>query len=386
MVHSLFNRERVFRSYSFRGNKLVERVSAKEINVGNIFAPLGNDHFFSVFAYGKERNDFIVRTFRVKLNLTVLIGYAECFYGGLSRIYPIARIIDFFAERFRPDLAIPVGEIFKSVRIRHHNGNVLASLHRDVLQNGVHKRGVFVQIFIHRNSVHISRARQKLAYIHARYRRGKQSYGAKFGKSSADTVGNIERLITFRFGDFYKITRFSGSRRDNMILNVIAELFFKSFVNDKILRHSFGGGTALRYNVEYRFFNVDNIEKRSHSLGVYVVFYVKLRGFSVSRGEIVIMKVAKRLKYRYRSERASAYAEYDEILHIFSYIFSDFVYFRNYFSLIERKFRPAEPALTSFGRDFLNRFIRLYSVFVKFVFRYTLCPDKIFHHVVVIKP
>ena len=101
-----------------------------------------------------------------------------------------------------------------------------------------------------------------------------------------------------------------------MILNVIAELFFKRFVNDKILRHSFGGGTALRYNVEYRFFNVDNIEKRSHSLGVYVVFYVKLRGFSVSRGEIVIMKVAKRLKYRYRSERASAYAEYDEILHI----------------------------------------------------------------------
>ena len=158
MIHSLFNGERVFRGLSFRIDEFVHGVTAKEMHVRNIFATLRNCRFFSVFVYGDESYDLIVRSFGVKLNLTVLIGYAERFNRGLPRVDSYAVIIHFFTERFRPDLAIPVREVFKPVGIRHHNGNVFTSLHGDILQNRVHKRRVFAEIFIHGNSRHIRRA------------------------------------------------------------------------------------------------------------------------------------------------------------------------------------------------------------------------------------
>lgn len=58
-------------------------MAAKEMNVGYIRATFAYNYFGAIFVYGKKSYDFIVRTFRIKLYLTMLICYAERFYRGL---------------------------------------------------------------------------------------------------------------------------------------------------------------------------------------------------------------------------------------------------------------------------------------------------------------
>ena len=219
--------KRVFGRFSFRAYKFVHGVSAKEVYVGNILATLAYNHLVAILINRKESNYFIVRTFGVELYLTVLIGNAERFYGGLSRVYDIAAIIDFLTERFRPDLTIPVGKIFKPVGIRHHNRNVFALLHSDILRYGGNQSGVFIKLFTHTQLIHIRRAGKHFAYIYTEYRRRKKSHGAKFRKSSANSVGNIESFETFLFSKFDKVASVGRSSGDNMVFRLIAQLLFK---------------------------------------------------------------------------------------------------------------------------------------------------------------
>ena len=89
------------------------------------------------------------------------------------------------------------------------------------------------------DSVDISRACKHFADIYTENGGGKQTYGTKFGKSSADSVGNIKRLEPFAASEFYKIARIFGSRSDYMVFRAISEPFFQNIVYYEILRHSF---------------------------------------------------------------------------------------------------------------------------------------------------
>ena len=136
-------------------------MSAKESNVGDIFATVGDRHFASVLLQGKKGNDFIVRTFGVKLYLRVLVGNAKRFNGRLTYITGLAVKRFVFAKAFRPKLAISVCKVFQVVRIGHHNADIHTTAHTFKLQHGAHKRGVFIHRRRFAQMIHIRCARQK---------------------------------------------------------------------------------------------------------------------------------------------------------------------------------------------------------------------------------
>ena len=52
-------------------------MAAKEVYVGEGFASAGDCYLTTVIVNGNEGNNLIKGTFGIKLNLAVLIGYAE---------------------------------------------------------------------------------------------------------------------------------------------------------------------------------------------------------------------------------------------------------------------------------------------------------------------
>ena len=120
-----------------------------------------------------------------------------------------------------------------------------------------------------------------------------------------------------------------------MIFNLVAEILSEHIIYNKVLRHCFGSRSAFCYNVENGFFDVDNVKKRGHSFRIDVILDVKFGRFSLLSGEVVVMKVAKSLKNRDRTERAAADAENNEIFCRSSYLLSRFVYVRHDFSLMK---------------------------------------------------
>ena len=106
---------------------------AEEADVRNIVATVRYGHFATVLSNGNKCDKLIVRSFDVELNLRVLVGYAQRFYGGGSRVDDVAVVVHRFAEAFRPKLAIPVGNEFQIIRIGHKHVNIFALLHSYVL-------------------------------------------------------------------------------------------------------------------------------------------------------------------------------------------------------------------------------------------------------------
>ena len=114
-------------------------------------------------------------------------------------------------------------------------------------------------------------ARKQAFDVYSEHRRGKQTDGTKFRKSSADAVGNIKGFESFRFCDFDKVARVFGRGCDDIVFVVFAEFFFQNVGDDKVLTHRFGGRARFRDDVEHCFCGVNNIEQRVHTFGIDVV-------------------------------------------------------------------------------------------------------------------
>ena len=58
----------------------------------------------------------------------MLVRRAETLHGGLARVQvsslPVEAVL--LAETLRPELAVPVRDIFQLVHVRHHDGHRLA--------------------------------------------------------------------------------------------------------------------------------------------------------------------------------------------------------------------------------------------------------------------
>ena len=108
-------------------------MSAKEMNVGNIGAALGNGLNATIIFNADKGYNLVERALGVKLNLAVLVGYAKRLNGSLPRERFVAVFIHLFTEALAPKLAVPVGYIFKAVGIRHHNRNIFALVHSHIL-------------------------------------------------------------------------------------------------------------------------------------------------------------------------------------------------------------------------------------------------------------
>ena len=173
VVHSACFGERVRRRCVFRLDKFFHRVAAQECHVGNVLTAVRDGHFTSIFFKGKEGDYLIVRAFRIKLHLRVLVGDAERFYGRLTDVAGLTVKSDVFAEGFRPKLTVPIGKEFQVIRVGHHNADVFALFHRRYLQYSRHQRRVFAHSGFVANAVHVRRARQKTYDVDAEYRRGK---------------------------------------------------------------------------------------------------------------------------------------------------------------------------------------------------------------------
>ena len=137
-------------------------------------------------------------------------------------------------------------------------------------------------------------------------------------------------------------------------------------------------------DVEHSLFYVDYVQKRFHSLRIDVVFYIKLRSLALTLGQIVVVHMAYCLKSRDRSKRASADAEYDEILKVLAYILCRLYNIFDDCVLIVRQICPTHH---TFAFTLLNRIKSL----VKFLFEsvdilvgITLFANHGLHHIVVV--
>lgn len=119
----------------------------------------------------------VVGAFGVQLHLRVLIGDAQRFDGGLTDVAGGAVETDVFAEGFRPELAVPVGEVFEIVRIGHHDADIFALFHRRHLQHRAHEGGVFRGVGIAAEIVHVRRPGEQADDVDAEHGRGRSPTG-----------------------------------------------------------------------------------------------------------------------------------------------------------------------------------------------------------------
>ncbi len=84
----------------------------------------------------EQGDDLVIRPFRIKLKLAVLVGNAQRLGRGLAAVAGFALAGDILAEAFRPKLAEPVCHILETVRIRHNDLHIdVQILHADVLKH-----------------------------------------------------------------------------------------------------------------------------------------------------------------------------------------------------------------------------------------------------------
>ena len=72
--------------FALRLNELAHRVTAEEVDVGELFTARGDLDLFAIFLNRDEGDDLVVGTFGVELDLAVLIGDAERLDGGLTLV------------------------------------------------------------------------------------------------------------------------------------------------------------------------------------------------------------------------------------------------------------------------------------------------------------
>ena len=97
-----------------------------------------------------------------------------------------------FAERFGPELAIPVGEDIEGVTVGHHHGYFFAAIVIMVLNGGVDGGGVFEEVGICYAGVHIACAGEELVDIYAGHCGAEQANGGKDAESPPYSIGDFE--------------------------------------------------------------------------------------------------------------------------------------------------------------------------------------------------
>ena len=189
----------------------------------------------------------------------MLVGDAQRFDGSLSDVAGGAVQRHIFAERFRPKLAIPIGEIFEVIRIGHHDAHVFALFHGGHLQNRAHEGGVLCRGRITADVVHIRRTREETVDVDAEHRRGKKPYGAELGKSSAYAVGeNIALDSADLVGNLFEIALVGVGGENDVFLDVHARLF-EQVEDNEILRHRLAGRARFGNDVEAGLCGVDDV-------------------------------------------------------------------------------------------------------------------------------
>ena len=207
----------------------------QEVASGNVFV-VGDNFGCAIVVHADEGDDLVERTFGVQLNLAVLIGNAQRFCGGLTCVYGFAVEIDCFTKRFRPDLAIEVCHIFKTVGIGHQNADVLAALHLFVLHERAEKSGVLSHVFDSRSLAHFGCAFKHSLDIDAHNGKRHKTYGAENGESSAYAGLNRIMLEAFGFSEVVKRAFSVRSGDDDMLFSLfLAERLFKQIVHDEEL-------------------------------------------------------------------------------------------------------------------------------------------------------
>ena len=106
------------------------------------------------------------------------------------------------------------------------------------------------------------------------------------------------------------------------------------------MRHRLAGGARFGNDVEASLGGVDYVEQVSHSDGIDVVLHVKFGAFSHRFGEVVIVKMAERVKRHDGAEGAAADPEHDEILKFSAHVSRRGRNVGDDLFLIVRKLRP----------------------------------------------
>ena len=246
------------------------------------------------------------------------------------------------------------------------------------------KCGIFCNGRFVAYAVHISRAGKHSLDIQPEHRRRQKSYRAKFGKSSADTVGNIESFIIVLFCKFDKVALDLIGRSNDIFRRFCTEHFFENIVDDQILRHRFARRAGFRDHVKASLFRLDHIQKSCHSFGIDVVFHIEFGSLSLGRSKVIIMQMAKRIEYGDRTERAAADTEHDKIFKFTANFFRGSNNILYDLFLVIRKFCPAEHTLAAVFKYVIKRIRRHLFHLVEFCVFEAVIPDKLLHHVVVI--
>ena len=233
--------------------------------------------------------------------------------------------------------------------------------------------------------LHVSRAEQKFSYIDTDHSRGKQPDGRKFGKSSADVIGNIESFKPFFLSDFYKIALAGGGSGDHMIFSLISEFLFKYVHYNKELRHCFARSAALCYNVEHGFFEIQNLQHCSHSFRIDIVLDVKTRMFPFKFGKFVVAQMAKSLERRHGSQCGTAYTENHEIIEILPYLPCGIDNIPHHFLLIYGKIHPAGHTFAAACHNAPVSASCIFHFFFEVFFGKAFFTDEFAHHIIIIE-
>ena len=87
-------------------------MARQEGDILNLREGVRNHHVAPIVIYADDGDDLIIGAFHVELNLGMLIGNAQSFDGGLPYVDSLAVAV-FTAQGLRPQLRIPIGEVFE---------------------------------------------------------------------------------------------------------------------------------------------------------------------------------------------------------------------------------------------------------------------------------
>ena len=320
---------------------------AEEADVGDILAAVGDGVLLLIAADGEEGHDLVVRAFGVELHLRVLVGDAERLDGRLADVAGRAGKRHVLAERLRPELRVPVGDGAQVIGVRHEDADVLAVVHRNVLERCAEERGVLLEVGRLAQLVHVGSALQEQLDVDAEHRRGQKSHGGKFGESSAHAVGEHIALDAAElFGDLHEVALCGIRRKDDVILDVLARLL-EEVGDDEVLGHRLARRARLGDDVEARLFDVDDIEELLHADGIDVVLDIEFRALALGLGQVVVVQVAERVERHDGAERRTADAEHHEVFKVPADLLCLFQDIRHDLVLIVGELRPAHEQLVA---------------------------------------
>ena len=236
----------------------------------------------------------------------------------------------------------------------------MPALGGDVLQHGLHQRGVLPHIAALAALIHARRALEHGADIDAAYRRGEQAYGAHFAVAAAHAVGHDEVLKAIFAGQLDQVAAIRAGGGDDMLGPVVSHGLFQRVGEDQVLAHGFGGAAGLGDDVEAGGLYVDYVKQRGHALGVDVVLYIEAGAAALFGGQLVIVQVVQCLLHGDGAQRAAANAQHHKGVKLLAHLGGGLFDIGNHGFLIIGKLGPAQPALAAMRADvFIGLFGRV---------------------------